>query len=139
MRRRLVAAALLLAACDGYAFAWDSSTGTVVIGFVGNGTTVVIEAADTVQAGVAFGVTVNTFGSSSCVRAERLDVTVDGAVARLTPYDRVAPSNVACTEDFGSHPHTGTVTFATPGDAVLEAVGKAGSGDTVVRKAVVVR
>lgn len=141
MRRVLLAAALGLAACDGYAFAWDGSTGTLVVGFVWDGGTgtVIIEAPDTVAAGRAFDVTVNTFGSSSCVRAERLDVEVTGSVARLTPYDRVAPSNVACTQDFGAHPHTAPVTFATAGSATLEAHGRVASGDTVVTRTVVVR
>lgn len=142
MRRRLaVATVLLLAACDAYAFAWDSSTGTLVVGFVWNGGsgTVIIEAPETVTAGQAFEVTVNSFGSSSCVRADRLDVAVAGSVARLTPYDRVAPTDTPCTEDFGAHPHTASVTFTTPGPAVLEAHGRSASGDTVVTKDVLVR
>jgi hypothetical protein len=141
MRRLLAATCLALAACDAYAFAWDSSTGTLVVGVVNGGTSVgiVIEAPDTVLAGSAFEVTVNTFGSSSCVRAERLDVEVVGSVARLTPYDRVAPSDQPCTPDIATHPHTASVTFPTRGHAVLEVLGRAGSGDTIVRRAVVVR
>jgi hypothetical protein len=138
--RAYVALCLLLAACDAYAFAWDSSTGTVIVGFVDSGTSVgiVLEAPDTVLAGRAFDVTVNTFGSSSCVRAERLDVAVTGAVARLTPYDRVAPAGSPCTPDLGAHPHTASVTFAAPGTATLEVFGQAGTGDTIIRKTVVV-
>jgi hypothetical protein len=139
VRRRLLAAVVALAACDAYAFAWDSSTGTLVVGFVNNGTTVVIEAADTVQAGAAFTVTVNTFGSSSCVRAERLDVEVTDLVARLTPYDLVAPATVECTADYGAHPRTAEVTFAERGVGTLEVHGKGAAGDTVVTRTVVVR
>ena len=141
MKRRLAAACLLLAACDAYAFAWDSSTGVLIVGFVGGGTSIgiVLEAPDTVLAGSAFEVTVNTFGSSSCVRAERLDVEVTGAVARLTPYDLVAPPDTPCTADLGAHAHTASVTFASPGTATLEVLGRAESGDTTVRKTVVVK
>ena len=141
MKRALTAACLALAACDAYAFAWDSSSGILIIGFVNGGTSigVVVEAPDTVSAGVAFDVTVNTFGSSSCVRAERLDVEVNGTVARLTPYDRVAPPNSVCTADLGAHPHTASVTFPNPGSATLEVLGRTESGDTVVRQAVVVK
>lgn len=141
MTRALVAACLLLAGCDSYAFSWDSSTGTVIVGFVDGGTSVgiVLEAPDTVLAGSAFDVTVNTFGSSSCVRAERLDVEVTGAVARLTPYDRVAPAGSPCTPDLSAHPHTASVTFASPGPATLEVFAQAGTGDTIISEAVVVR
>ena len=141
MKRALTAACLALAACDAYAFAWDSSSGVLVIGFVNGGTSIglVVEAPDTVTAGVAFDVTVNTFGSSSCVRAERLDVEVLGRVARLTPYDRIAPPNSVCTPDLSAHPHTAPVTFPSPGAATLEVLGRTAAGDTVVRRAVVVR
>lgn len=141
MRRMLAAACALLAACDAYAFGWDSSTGTVVVGVVSNGVsgTVIIEAPDTALAGSAFAVTVNTFGSSSCVRAERLDVAVTDTLARLTPYDRVAPADTPCTEDFGAHPHVASVTFPSRGFGTLEVLGRTGSGDTLVRKPIVVR
>ena len=141
MRRAAVlAAGLALAACVDY-FAWDSSTGVVVIGWVGDGAVieVIIEAPDTVSAGSAFDVTVNTFGSSSCTRPERLDVEVTGQVARLTPYDLVPTGDVECTADFGAHPHQAEVMFPTAGHATLEVLGRAASGDTIVRKAVVVR
>ena len=137
----LVAACVLLAACDAYAFGWDSSTGTVVIGFVSNGVsgTVIIEAPDTVLAGSSFDVTVNTFGSSSCVRAERLDVEVTDSVARLTPYDRVAPAGIPCTEDLRVHPHVASVTFPSRGDRMLEVLGRSGTGDTLVKRPIVVQ
>ena len=143
MTRRLLPLALAaaLAACDSYAFAWDSSTGTVVVGFVWNGTstTIIVQSADTVSAGEAFAVTVNTLGSSSCVRPERLDVKVQGPVARLVPYDRVAPTGTECTTDLVPHAHTGSVAFESPGRAVLEVYGRTESGDTVVSKVVEVR
>jgi len=137
----LAAACVLLAACDAYAFGWDSSTGTVVVGFVSNGVsgTVIIEAPDTVQAGSAFEVTVNTFGSSSCVRAERLDVEVTDSVARLTPYDRVAPEGIPCTEDFSAHPRAASVTFPSRGTGTLEVLGRGSAGDTLVRMPIVVQ
>ena len=141
MRRLLAIACVLAAACDSYAFGWDSSTGTVVIGFVSNGVsgTVIIEAPDTVLAGRAFEVTVNTFGSSSCVRPERLDVEMTDTVARLTPYDRVAPAGTPCTEDLTAHPHVASVTFPSRGSGMLEVLGRSATGDTVVRRSVVVR
>jgi hypothetical protein len=141
VRRALAAACVLLAACEAYAFGWDSSTGTVVIGFVTNGVagTVVIEAPDTVRAGRAFEVTVNTVGSSSCVRAERLEVQVTDTVARLTPYDRVAPDGVPCTEDLAAHPHVASVTFPSRGTGALEVLGRSSAGDTLVRNTIVVQ
>ena len=137
----LAVACVLAAACDSYAFGWDSSTGTVVIGFVSNGVsgTVIIEAPDTVLAGRAFEVTVNTLGSSSCVRPERLDVEMTDTVARLTPYDRVAPAGTPCTEDLTAHPHVASVTFPSRGSGMLEVLGRSATGDTVVRRSVVVR
>jgi hypothetical protein len=137
----LAVACVLAAACDSYAFGWDSSTGTVVIGFVSSGVsgTVIIEAPDTVFAGRAFEVTVNTIGSSSCVRPERLDVAMADSVARLTPYDRVAPTGTPCTEDLTTHPHVASVTFPSRGSGMLEVLGRSATEDTVVRRAVVVR
>jgi hypothetical protein len=114
MKRALTAACLALAACDAYAFAWDSSSGILIIGFVNGGTSigVVVEAPDT----VARRRRIRCHGEhlrqlQLRPGPERLDVEVNGAVARLTPYDRVAPPNSVCTADLGAHPHTASVTF----------------------------
>ena len=49
----------------------------------------VIDAPAQARFGVAFVVTVRTVGSSSCVVANGGQVTVSGALARITPYDQV--------------------------------------------------
>ena len=77
----------------------------------------------TAVAGQAFSATVFTFGSSSCTTPDGADVTVTGLDAEVVPYDRVPAAPVACTADFGQHPHPVTLRFDTAGSATLRVRG----------------
>lgn len=143
MRRLRAALALALGGCT---YFYVNSDGLVIIGFVWDdgGGVVVIEAPDTVRAGVAFGAVVNTSGSSSCTTPVRTDVVVDGLVARITPYDRVAEEGTDCTADVAPRPHPVEITFPKAGAGTLEVRARTrnASGtpvDTVVRRPITIR
>ena len=81
---------------------------------------------DTVQAGVSFAATVNTFGSSSCTTPDGVDLTLEAATARVIPYDRVLVDldDGACTADMAAHPHPVDLLFAAPGQASIVVEGR---------------
>ncbi len=77
-------------------------------------------------AGVPFGITVTTVGSSSCTRADGADVVVSVLVADVTPWDRVAPQGTACTEDLAPFPRDVTLRFDLAGTATVRLHGRGG-------------
>ena len=98
---------------------------------------VVIQAPDTVHAGIAFAVVVNSFGSSGCVQPDGAEFAVEGALATVTPWDLV--SDGPCTRDYVARPHPLTLTFTQPGQARITARGMAaGGGWTTASRDVVV-
>ena len=115
-----------------------------VVGLIGSDPTMTIEAPDTVQLGVAFAATVNSFGSSSCTTADGVKLMLTPAEARVIPYDRVSTGNFACTADVAPHPHPVELHFTQVGAATIVAVGMVidqASGERVrgeTRKAVFV-
>jgi hypothetical protein len=76
-----------------------------------------------VRVGEAFMVTVNSMGSSTCVRGDGMDVVRHGNVVDLTPWDFVAPSNSVCTEDLRPYPHQTEITAQSTGTLTLRAHG----------------
>jgi hypothetical protein len=80
-------------------------------------------APDTVAAGVAFEVVVNTIGVNGCWRAGGQDVRVEDGVVTLTPADVQSGAHV-CTLLLSELPHTSRVTIATPGDWTLRVDGR---------------
>ena len=83
---------------------------------------------DTVSAGVAFTVTVTTFGSP-CTSADGARVTVQAATADVTPYDRVEGG--ACAATAIPLPRDVVLAFATAGPATIQLHGRDGGGGTV--------
>ena len=103
----------------------DSETGRVV-GIISTGQRVpTIEAPDTVRAGIAFGAVVNTFGSSTCVIPDGVELTLGPAEARVVPYDEVTTGGggVACTADLAARPHPVELRFTQAGVARIVAAG----------------
>jgi hypothetical protein len=97
-----------------------------VVGLINPGVTLpgTIVAPDTVQAGVSFRVTVYSFGSSSCVTPDGVDLTLKPTEARVTPFDRVpADPGTVCTADIAVHPHLVELRFTEPGLARIVAQG----------------
>lgn len=106
-----------------------------VIAGAGEGA-VVIDAPETVPAGVPFTVVVNSFGSSSCVQPDGVESATGAAAATITPYDLVS-EGVPCTKDHAARPHPVTLTFTEPGPARITARGMApGGGWTTVSREV---
>jgi hypothetical protein len=77
-------------------------------------------------AGVPIPVTVITMGGG-CVTQGDTEARVSGLAADVTPYDTFAvslPPNMACTEELRLFTHVTTVTFASPGTAVVRIHGR---------------
>jgi hypothetical protein len=131
---------LLLAACSGVIAPDPASRRVVGVIDVGGGTPRALAAPDTVAAGAPFTVTVTTFGSSSCTRADGAELEVRGLVAEIVPYDRELTGDVACTDDLRPFPRDVTVSFAAPGQATVRVLGRGlGGGASVLEARVVVR
>ena len=119
MRRVIVAVAIVISAC---------STGPDterIVGVIDADLGIpTILAPDTVQAGVSFTATVNTFGSSSCTTPDGVALTLESAAARVIPYDLVPVGNdVVCTADMAPHPHPVELVFTAAGHASIVAEG----------------
>jgi len=63
-----------------------------------------------------FTVTITTVGSSSCTRADGATSKVSGNTAEVTPYDRIAPRDRACTDDLHAFPRPVTLLFTSVGE-----------------------
>jgi hypothetical protein len=110
------------------------SIGVVHPGLAG---TPVILAPDTVNAHQSFATVVHSFGSSSCTTPAGVDLDLDASSATITPYDVVAEGRgTVCTADYAPRPHPVTLTFTSPGPALIVArgysVGGTVSGKTLV-------
>jgi hypothetical protein len=123
----LVAAMLLsLAGCaDPFAEdEWRRRIGVIDVGGSQPGT---LQLPDTVAIATTFTVTVRTYGSSTCTRADGARVEVEGLVAEITPYDRVLEEGV-CTDDLAPFPRVVALRFDEPGEALVRVVGRSISG-----------
>jgi hypothetical protein len=87
-----------------------------------------IAAPPQVRVGETFTITVNSMGSSTCVRADGMDVSRRGDVVDLVPWDVVAPSGHACTDDLRPFPHQTTITPQSAGSLTIRAHGLVLSG-----------
>lgn len=86
---------------------------------------VVIVVPDTVQAGVAFPVTVHTYGGG-CERIGETEAYVDGSSAVVFPFDYTYQgSEYGCTDVLKVFRHETTVSFTQPGSARVEVHGRA--------------
>jgi hypothetical protein len=99
----------------------------------------VIEAPAEASPGQAFTVTVSTFGNS-CVTAAGADVTIDGLVATITPYD-VVTTDVVCLDYLKAYPRAVRLSFAEAGAATIRVKGLSDSqpGLVTVEHSLVVR
>jgi hypothetical protein len=100
---------------------WQRRIGVIEIGGAQSSPVQVPE--ETVQQGVPFTITVVTFGSSSCVRADGAHVQVAGLMAQVTPYDLVAVTGV-CTEDLRPRPREVMLRFDQVGEALVRVLGR---------------
>jgi hypothetical protein len=146
--RRLPAAgalAVVLAACTGLPGGQEPDERRVgIIRLYQTDPPDVLVVPDTVRAGVDFQVAATTLGGG-CERAGETEVDVRGGLATVTPYDYTARA-AACTDILRFLPHTATLRFASPGEAVVRLQGRRVGPDTprdgvsvTVEKRVVVR
>lgn len=100
-------------------------------------------APDAVTRGAPFQITVSSFGSSSCTRADGYDVTSSPTAFEVRLYDQEAPSGTACTADLRSFPRTLTVQFDQAGTAEIRVIGRGegqdGMAPRTIRETVVVQ
>jgi hypothetical protein len=99
-------------------------SGTRVIGLIDAGQTSaqVIDAPAEATLGQSFSVTVSTFGNS-CVTAAGADVTIDGLVATITPYD-VVVTGVTCLDYSKAYPRVLQLSFGQAGTATIRVKGR---------------
>jgi hypothetical protein len=110
----------LLASCSGLLDpgGWDRVAGDISV------TEPPIVLPGSVRRGVSFTATVTTFGSSSCIRPDGASVRIDGLTAEITPYDRRAPRNSACTADLHPFPRPVELRFDQAGEALIRVRGR---------------
>jgi hypothetical protein len=137
---RLLAPLLLLAGCATMPQSeWARQVGWVM---PGEGAGPIEALPDTVQVGRTVTVMVVTRGSSSCTRADGVEVTREAGEVRVTPYDRVAPAGSPCTRDLAAFPRPADLRFDEPGRAVVVVIGRSSpaNGEPVeVRRTITVR
>ena len=99
----------------------------------------VIDAPAEASSGQFFTVTISTFGNS-CVTAAGADVTIDGLVATITPYDVVAAGGY-CLDYLKANPRAVQLSFAQAGAATVRVKGRSDyqSGLVTVERALVVK
>jgi hypothetical protein len=117
----IIGAVFVATSCSGFT---DSETGRVV-GIISTGGPEprAIEAPDTVQLGVAFAATVHSFGNG-CTRADGVELTLEPALARVTPFDRIpVDDDVVCADVLARIPHPLELHFTVLGTATIVAEG----------------
>jgi hypothetical protein len=82
----------------------------------------VLEAPDTVPAGITFDVVVRTLGPDGCWRADGADVSSAPSDVEIIPYDRITGQN--CTDAVRRLARTVTVRFDEAGDATIRVTGR---------------
>ncbi|HEX8691123.1 MAG TPA: hypothetical protein VF746_01680 [Longimicrobium sp.] len=131
--------ALAGAGCSALLFADEEERVIATISHYGDG--VKAEIPDVATRGVAFDVTVTSYGGG-CVLEGDTEVEVQGSTAVVTPYDvELRPRNGACTDDLRFYRHAARVRFDTPGQATVTVRGvRKPEGDVVtVQKTVTVQ
>ena len=83
---------------------------------------VVVVPAD-VRVGMSIPITVNTFGSSSCVRPAGMDVQYQFGAVIVTPWDELQTQYEVCTADVAPHPHDARLMFVKTGPVVVKVRG----------------
>lgn len=105
----------------------------------------VITAPDTVSAGVRFTVSVTSFGSGTCTRADGATVSMAGVLVTISVWDREQIGGV-CTDDLRPYPREVSLRINDAGRAMIRVQGRgyprAANGQdsvVVVEKQIVVR
>jgi predicted RNA-binding protein with TRAM domain len=96
-----------------------------IVDFGGEGTKGVLSAPETVRVGEAFKMTITTFGSG-CEREGDTNVvmTATGAVVMVYDFTAATHPGVICTAVIKRMPHTVTLRFEKPGEALIQIWGR---------------
>lgn len=98
-----------------------------VPGDIGNSTGAVLQAPTEARQGVAFQITVTTYGSGSCTRADGAETAVVGLLAVVRPFDlEKRGANVVCTMDLAPYSRSVTLRFDEAGEATIRVIGARG-------------
>ena len=92
---------------------------------------------DTVRAGVAFSITVSTFGPS-CLRADGAEVVAAGAIVEITPFDLAPVGPPPCEPDYQAFPRAVSVVFATAGPGTVRLRGGGFNESLILEEALTV-
>lgn len=87
-----------------------------------------ITAPASVQVNTDFQITVRSFGSSTCTRADGHILNLSPSLAAIWLFDLVAPPGTACTDDLREFPRTLAIRFTATGTATIELNGSGSSG-----------
>lgn len=90
-----------------------------------------LKAPTTAKVGESFPITITTSGGG-CESAGDASVILGDLEANVTVYDMTVATrpNVACTMIFKRMPHTASIRFSKPGDAVIRVWGRRTGSDT---------
>jgi hypothetical protein len=117
-----IATVVGLFACTGCTEpSWNRSLGLIQEGF---SPLTSLTAPDTVRARLPFEITVQTFGSGSCTRADGYEVDIAPLWVEVRQYDLTAPSGTACTLDYHGLPRTVPIRFDSVGTGQIVLVGR---------------
>lgn len=102
-----------------------------------------LDAPDTVAAGVPFTVSVRTYGGG-CIDEGDTQVGIDGQTVEIRPFDVFPtdlPDNYACPSILRFYSHIASVRLDRAGVATLRAIGRVSPGDstTTIERTLVVR
>lgn len=111
--------------------------GRRVVGIVGgsppDGSSQVITAPDTIQAGIPFTATITTFAPYNCWRAAGADIDLRGNLAVVIPYDFDPRSDdFHCPDMEGVVPRPVEIRFAEPGEATLRVRGREAQNSNIL-------
>jgi len=117
--------------------AWTRVIGRIDAGPVGS--QAALQTPDTVQAGVAFSVTVSTYGASGCIRPDRSDVGRAQSAVDITVYDSLWVGSPPCLPDWHQYPRTLELRFDVAGSALVRLHGRGADSTLAVQRAITVR
>ena len=111
------------------------------VGFIDSGgiPTTPLAVPDTVHARASFAVTVSTFGSTGCIRADLSQVQVAGSVADITPYDSVWSNTPPCPPGWQGYPRAVDLRFDSAGVARIRLHGRGFDRDLTLQRTITVR
>jgi len=117
--------------------AWTRVVGRIDAGPAGS--QAALQTPDTVRAGVAFSVTVSTYGGTGCIRPDQSDVGRAPSSASITVYDSLWVGSPPCLPDWHQYPRTLELRFDLAGSAFVRLHGRGADSTLTFQRAITVR